>query len=63
MAHNDIARLPDINARIRRTAHKYRVNQDIFAFDGIDPICAIGGQWSARPFNAQFVIDDAVRTL
>ena len=63
IAHDDVARLPDIDTRVGCAAHQHRINQDVLAFNGVYSISAVGRLGAASPFDAQLVINDTVSAL
>ena len=63
IADDDVARLADIDARIRRAAHHRTVDQHMLALDRVDAIGAVGRARFARPFDLDGEVDDAVGAL
>jgi hypothetical protein len=63
VAHDDVLRLADIDARVGRTRNGHAVDQHVLGFDRIDPIGPVGRKWTPSPDHLQVLVGDIVGTL
>src|SRR5690606_26572965 len=60
LANDDVARLADINARVRGAARDRALDQHVVAIHRVEAIGPVFGVWTARPLNAHLPDGDAV---